>query len=85
MSSGNEFTVRELIQVSSPDQVDQARELFKEYAAWLEVDLCFQSFETELAELPGAYGPPSGRLLLLSGGPQLAGCVALRKLYEGVF
>lgn len=84
MSTGNEFTVQELIQVSSAAQLDQARELFKEYAAWLEVDLCFQSFEKELAELPGDYAPPDGRLFLLFDDVQLAGCVALRKIGEGI-
>ena len=57
-----------------------ARALFVEYAAWLNVDLCFQGFDHELATLPGAYAPPTGRLLL-AGVPGLAfGCIALRPL-----
>jgi len=72
------------IQASSADEIDQARGLFREYEAWLGLDLCFQNFEKELAELPGAYAPPTGRLLLAFENDQLAGCVALRKLSDGV-
>ena len=84
MSTANEFAVQELIQASSANHIEQARELFKEYAAWLDVDLCFQSFEKELAALPGDYAPPNGRLFLLFNDTQLAGCVALRKIDEGI-
>jgi len=74
----------DFIQAHSPEHTQQARSLFREYEAWLGLDLCFQNFEKELTELPGAYAPPSGRLLLALEGDQLAGCVALRKLDEGV-
>ncbi|MCU1309668.1 MAG: GCN5-related N-acetyltransferase [Candidatus Angelobacter sp.] len=58
---GSQFTI---IQATSSLHIAQARELFQEYGASLGFDLCFQSFETELAGLPGDYAPPSGRLLL---------------------
>lgn len=80
----NEFTLTELSQVRSSDDVDHARELFKEYEAWLGIDLCFQNFEKELAELPGKYAPPDGRLLLAVENGNVAGCVALRKIGEGI-
>ena len=70
------------IQASSPEEIESARELFEEYAAWLQIDLCFQSFDKELAGLPGQYAPPDGRLLLAFEDDQLAGCVALRKIGE---
>jgi GNAT superfamily N-acetyltransferase len=70
------------IQASSADEIDQARQLFREYEAWLNLDLCFQNFEKELAELPGAYAAPSGRLLLALENDELVGCVALRKLND---
>ena len=85
----NEFSLTELSTVEGgPELFDEyvkhARELFKEYAAWLEIDLCFQNFDRELAELPGDYAPPEGRLLLAFDNEQLAGCVALRKIGDGV-
>jgi ribosomal protein S18 acetylase RimI-like enzyme len=70
------------IQAQTPEQIDEARSLFREYAAWLKIDLCFQNFERELAELPGDYVPPGGRLLLAYDSSQLAGCIALRRLEE---
>ncbi len=72
-----------LIEAETPEQFAQVRQLWREYAAWLEVDLCFQNFEKELAELPGRYAPPEGRLLLALSDHQLAGCIALRKIAEG--
>jgi ribosomal protein S18 acetylase RimI-like enzyme len=67
-----------------PDEVPAVRGLFREYAAGLGIDLCFQDFDAELAGLPGAYAPPSGRLLVaeVDGGP--VGCVALRPQAPGV-
>lgn len=73
-----------LIQAQSAEEIDRARELFEEYAAGLGIDLCFQSFEKELAELPGKYVPPGGRLLIAIDEHQAAGCVALRKIADGV-
>jgi len=73
-----------LTQAVTPEQIEQARELLKEYAAWLEIDLCFQNFDQELSDLPGNYAPPESRLLLAFENDQLAGCVALRKIGDGV-
>ncbi len=72
-----------IVQVQSPADIDRARELFEAYAAWLGIDLCFQNFERELAELPGEYVPPAGRLFLAFEGDHVYGCVALRSLGEG--
>jgi ribosomal protein S18 acetylase RimI-like enzyme len=54
--------------------------MFHEYAADIQVDLCFQGFESELAELPGEYSHPRGTLLMAFVGEELAGCCALRPL-----
>lgn len=72
----------EFVQAESPAQVNEARKLFVEYSEWLGLNLCFQNFERELAELPGAYAPPRGRLLLALHEDEIAGCVALRPLGE---
>jgi ribosomal protein S18 acetylase RimI-like enzyme len=45
--------------------------------------LCFQSFDQELADLPGKYAPPDGCLLLATHKSELAGCVAFRKIGSG--
>jgi carbonic anhydrase len=74
----------ELIVAKSEEEVEQARALFEEYAAWLGFSLCFQNFDKELAELPGDYAPPAGRLLLAMENDQIAGCVALRKIGDGI-
>lgn len=68
-----------LTQAESPAQMAHARELFLEYAQSLSFSLCFQNFDKELAELPGDYCPPGGRLLLAEIEGELAGCVALHK------
>jgi len=68
----------------TPTHISQARELFLEYAQSLGFSLCFQNFEKELADLPGDYAPPAGRLLLAEYDHQLAGCAALHKLEPAV-
>ena len=59
-------------------EVAAARHLFQEYAASLDVDLCFQGFAAELAALPGEYASPRGTLLLAWAGEEPLGCVGLR-------
>jgi GNAT superfamily N-acetyltransferase len=66
-----------MIRPATDEDLDEIRAMLREYEAWLDVDLCFQSFEQELAGLPGEYSPPGGRLLIEEG----AGCVALRALH----
>ena len=61
--------------------LDAIRELFREYADWLGIDLSFQGFEAELARLPGQYAAPGGELFLAEredGCP--VGCVGLRPM-----
>lgn len=65
-----------------PHDIALARALIREYATWLGEDLCFQSFDKELADLPGSYAPPKGRLLLAGEGEDAFGCIALHPLDE---
>ena len=74
----------DVIEAHSESYVDDVRAIFKEYADWLGFDLCFQDFDRELAELPGDYAPPSGRLFLAMSEGKIAGCVALRQLSPGI-
>lgn len=77
-------TAVEIFQAFSPHHIEQARTLFLEYADSLGFSLCFQGFEDELKNLPGAYSPPPGRLLLASQNGIPAGCVALRPLESNI-
>ena len=74
-SLGVRFTTPE-----TPAQLQETRLIFLEYAAQLGIDLCFQNFDAELADLPGDYATPQGALLLAYVNADLAGCCALRPL-----
>lgn len=71
-----------IVQPTSPEELAAAREIIREYAGSLGVDLAFQQIDAELAGLPGDYGPPRGALLLASVDEAVAGCCALRPLDE---
>jgi ribosomal protein S18 acetylase RimI-like enzyme len=73
-----------IVQAESPAQIEQVRELCLEYSRSLGFDLCFQSFDQELAGLPGDYAPPGGRLLLVTYDGQPAGCAALHKIADSI-
>ena len=73
-----------IVPADNPVRIGAIRELFKEYAASLSFNLCFQSFEEELARLPGEYAPWSGMLLLGLVDDQAAGCVAMHRLEGGM-
>lgn len=70
------------VSVAGEADVRDVRELLREYAAALTFPLDFQGFDRELAELPGAYAPPEGALLVARADGAAAGCVALRPLDE---
>jgi carbonic anhydrase len=82
MASGT--TILSFVGTGDVEQLRRTRDLFEEYAASVGVDLCFQSFDEELATLPGNYAPPQGRLLLASHDGSPAGCVGFRRIEAGV-
>ncbi|MEO6333900.1 MAG: GNAT family N-acetyltransferase, partial [Pyrinomonadaceae bacterium] len=69
-----------ILQAESEIDLSATREIFREYEAWLGLDLCFQGFEDELKNLPGKYAPPAGRLYLARDKESVAGSIALRSL-----
>ena len=73
----------EIVDAIDGAAIEAARALFREYQESLGIDLSFQDFETELAELPGEYAPPRGRLLLALNQGAAVGCVAMRPIASG--
>jgi len=69
-----------IIQAVSRKEFAAVRDLMREYADSLGVDLSYQNFDHELQSLPGEYAPPAGALLLANVGDGAAGCVAIRPL-----
>ena len=67
-----------IIKATDEDML-KVRELFREYQEWLDVDLCFQNFEEELADLPGAYAPPTGAIFLALEISDVVGCIGIRQ------
>ncbi|MBT9492438.1 MAG: GNAT family N-acetyltransferase [Paucibacter sp.] len=71
-----------LITPASPDDWAATRQILRDYAESLQVDLCFQDFETELQSLPGQYQAPAGGILLALVDGQVAGCGGFRPLLD---
>src|ERR1700685_75125 len=69
-----------IIQASSPGQIRDARDLLREYWTTLGLAPSFQHFSDEVAGLPGAYAPPTGRIGLAIADGEAVGCMALRQI-----
>ena len=76
--------MKRIVDAHAGDYLGHAHALFEEYAASLGISLDFQGFDDELAGLPGAYAPPHGCLLIVLCQERVAGCVALRRIRDGV-
>jgi len=63
----------QLLTPATPADFQATRQIFREYAQQLGVDLGFQNFEAELDDLLGDYAEPQGALLLAMVDGQLAG------------
>lgn len=74
----------EINEALTGDDINTVKILFKEYAASLNFDLCFQNFDEELKNLPGEYSSPGGFLFLAVYNGHTAGCAALRKIDDEV-
>lgn len=73
-----------IFSVETDEDIKIVRALFKEYVDSLDTDLGFQNFQQETANLPGCYARPEGCILLARYSGEIAGCVALRKLSNGI-
>jgi GNAT superfamily N-acetyltransferase len=81
-TSVSEFAI---VPAESAKQIAHVRQLFLEYAKSLGFSLCFQNFDKELADLPGTYAPPDGRILLAEQNGNVAGCIALHRIEDKSF
>lgn len=68
----------------SPEELDEVRKIFIEYAEYLKIDLCFQHFEEELQSLSTVYATPKGCIILAKINQEIVGCVALKPIEDGV-
>ena len=74
----------EIDKIRNDQDLEDIKQLFREYVEFLQISLDFQDFENELAKLPAKYAEPEGSIFLAKVGGQAAGCIALWKLEVGV-
>lgn len=68
---------------TTPEDLERARALFREYETAVDAACCFEGFERELSQIGAIYGPPGGCVLLAFEGGEAVGCAALRPLEGG--
>lgn len=69
-----------LFPACGPVHFDRLRVLFREYQQLVGEPICFRAFAHEVANLPGDYADPRGRLVLAEIEGRDVGCVAVRPL-----
>ena len=72
------------LHVNTVEEYAAAADLFRQYAAWLKIDLSFQHFEEELTELKKMYSAPFGGIILCKKEMDYVGCIAIRKLDSSI-
>jgi ribosomal protein S18 acetylase RimI-like enzyme len=80
LNTNTEQTMTRIIYAETQDHYRWVRKLFRQYAESLGLDLEFQGFSQELANLPGDYSAPQGCILMAVRAEEFVGCVALRPL-----
>jgi GNAT superfamily N-acetyltransferase len=73
-----------LLEPGAEGDWQEARRLIEQYAASLNIDLCFQNFAHEIEHLAQEYGPPAGAFLLAVESGINLGCVGLRRISDDV-
>ncbi|MDR2956129.1 MAG: GNAT family N-acetyltransferase [Prevotella sp.] len=73
-----------IIKAITEKDIANIKALFVEYQKELGFSLDFQSFDEELATLPGKYSFPKGSLYLLTVGEEVAGCIAMRPVNDEI-
>ena len=73
-----------IVEVQSEENLRQVKKMFEDYGSSLEINLDFQDFDQELANLPGDYSPPDGSLLIAFWRGEVAGCIALKRFADGI-
>ena len=63
-----------------PQDETEVLSIWREFVASPSVDLGFQGYEDEFANLPGKYGAPTGCLLLGTVVGSVQGCVGFRRV-----
>lgn len=76
--------IQTIYRKAEPGDIGEVRLLIREYVNSMSLDLSFQGLDEELETLPGKYAEPEGALFVASVGGALCGCIAMRKLSEGV-
>jgi ribosomal protein S18 acetylase RimI-like enzyme len=83
-NTNTEQTMTQIIQAQTQDHFEWVRRLFQQYADFLGLDLEFQGFSQELANLPGDYSAPQGCILMAVRAAEFVGCVGLRPLEDSI-
>ncbi len=68
----------------SRSDVQETKELIKEYLKWIDNDLSFQQVDEELAGFPKKYEEPDGSFFIAKDGKNVIGCIGLKKIQSGI-